>query len=205
MPGIDIGREMALPMEQIIGGPLQAIVKAQSMAANSTAAFITQVGLLPADPANPGSGSVARTVDFSFKRLKPPPDDKTQPTQETVNLTVPLLTIVPVPFIRIEEATIDFDCQVSSSTLDTSSHSIGVDATASGGFWGVHFAVKASYSTQSTHKDQVDKRATLKVHVKAVQDDMPGGLKKMLDILETAVIDGLKPLPPAGAGTGPKP
>jgi len=198
---IDIGREMALPMEQIIGGPLQAIVKAQSLAANATATFIQQVGLLPADPNNPGAGSVARTVDFSFKRLKPPPDDKSAVTQETVSLTVPLLTIVPVPFIRIEEATIDFECKVSSSTLDTSQHNVGVEASASGGFWGVHFSVKASYSFQSTHKDQVDKSATLKVHVKAVQDEMPGGLKKMLEILETAVVDGLKPpaLPPAPA------
>src|SRR5205085_6404650 len=139
---IDIGREMALPMEQIIGGPLQAIVKAQSLAANATATFIQQVGLLPADPNNPGAGSVARTVDFSFKRLKPPPDDKSSVTQETVSLTVPLLTIVPVPFIRIEEATIDFECKVSSSTLDTSQHNVGVEASASGGFWGVHFSVK---------------------------------------------------------------
>src|SRR5215470_12367502 len=193
---IDIGREMALPMEQIIGGPLQAIIKAQSLAANATATFINQVGLLPPD--TPGGNATARTVDFSFKRLKPPADDKSQPTQETVKLTVPLLTIVPVPFIRIQEATIDFECKVSSSTLDTTQHNLGVEASASGGFWGVHFSVKASYSFQSTHKDQVDKTATLKVHVKAVQDDMPGGLKKMLEILETAVVDGLKPLPPPG-------
>ena len=185
---IDIGREMALPMEQIIGGPLQAIVRAQSLAASETAAFIQQVGLMPQDPNNPGA-TVARTVDFSFKRLKPPVDDKSQATQEIVSLTVPLLTIVPVPFIRIQEATIEFECKVSSSTLDTSSHKLGVEAAASGGFWGVKFSVKATYSFESTHSDKVDKTASLKVTVKAVQDEMPGGLKKMLDIMQTAVTD----------------
>jgi len=98
-----------------------------------------------------------------------------------------------VPFIRIESAQIDFECKVSSSTLDTTDIKVGVDASASGGFFGVNFSVKASFSYQNTHKDQVDKSATLKVSVKAVQDDMPGGLKKMLDILETAVVDSLKP------------
>jgi hypothetical protein len=190
---IDIGREMALPMEQIIGGPLQAIVKAQSLAASTTADFIQKVGLMQSDPKDPNSALVARTVDFSFKRLRPPDDPKGSSTTEDVSLTVPLLTIVPVPFIRIEEATIDFECKVSSSTLDTSDVKVGVDASASGGFFGVKFEVKASFSYQSTHKDQVDKSATLKVQVKAVQDDMPGGLKKMLEILETAVVDSLKP------------
>ena len=58
-----------------------------------------------------------------------------------------------------------------------------------GGFWGVKFSVKASYSYQRTRSDKVDKSATLKVHVKAVQDEVPGGLKRMLDILESAVTD----------------
>ena len=192
---IDIGREMALPMEQIIGGPLQAIVKAQSLAASTTADFIQKVGLMPSDPKDPNSALVARTVDFSFKRLRPPDSSSagSSSVTENVDLTVPLLTIVPVPFIRIEEATIDFECKVSSSTLDTSEMKVGVQAEASGGFFGVKFSVKASFSYQNTHKDQVDKSATLKVQVKAVQDDMPGGLKKMLDILETAVVDSLKP------------
>jgi len=189
---IDIGREMALPMEQIIGGPLQAIVKAQSLAASTTADFIQKVGLVQSDPKDPNSPLVARTVDFSFKRLRPPDSPSGSSTTETVDLTVPLLTIVPVPFIRIQEATIDFECKVSSSTLDTSDVKVGVDASASGGFFGVKFEVKASFSYQNTHKDQVDKSATLKVQVKAVQDDMPGGLRRMLDILETAVVDSLK-------------
>ena len=186
---IDIGREMALPMEQIIGGPLQAVIKAQSMAANASAQFIGEVGLMPGD----GGKMVARTVDFSFNRLKAPANGGTATAVETVDLKIPLLTILPIPFIRIEEAIIEFECKVGSSTLDTSSQKWGVDAKASGGWWGVSFSVQASYSQQSTHEDKVDKTATLKVTIKAVQDDMPGGMKKMLGILETAVVDGLKP------------
>lgn len=186
---INIGREMALPMEQIIGGPLQAIVKAQSLAASETASFIQSVGL-----STSGQDTEARMVNFDFKRTVPADADGTSETltEETIEMNVPLLTIVPVPFIRVEEATIDFECKVSSSTLDTSKTAVGVEASASGGFWGVKFSVKASYSNQRTHKSEVNKSATLKVHVKAVQDTMPGGLEKLLEILESAINDNQK-------------
>ncbi len=184
---INIGREMALPMEQIIGGPLQAVIKAQSLAASETSDFVQTVGLQP--DATDASKRTARTVDFSFTRKVPKDDDTDTIETESVNLNVPLLTILPVPFIRIEEATIDFECKVSSSTLDQSKHDVGVQSSASGGFWGVRVSVKASYSYQKIRKDQIDKSATLKVHVKAVQDDMPAGLGRILEILETAVND----------------
>lgn len=179
-----IGQEMALPMEQIIGGPLQAVIKAQSMAASTTADFITKVGLTPAGG---GGGSKARTVDFSFDRKRT--DDAGTVSTETVNLSVPLLTILPVPFIRVQEALIDFQCTVASSTIDTSKTQFGLDASASGGFFGVDFSVSASYSTESTHRSEVTRTATLKVQVKAVQDQMPAGLAKVLDILQTAITD----------------
>lgn len=183
---IDIGREMALPMEQIIGGPLQAVIKAQTMAAAETAAFINDVGLV-----DDGNGNLsAQTVNFSFTRKVPGEANGTDTTTtETVQLNVPLLTIVPVPFIRVEEATIDFECKVSSSTLDSSKHNVGVSAEVGGKVWGVSINVKASYSYEKVRRDQMDKSASLKVHVKAVQDEIPAGLGRILDILETAVND----------------
>ncbi|WP_116452903.1 DUF2589 domain-containing protein [Blastococcus litoris] len=190
---INIGQEMALPMEQIIGGPLQAVVKAQALAASSTVDFIQQVGLNPA----PGGGGAqtARTVDFSFQRRVPAREDDDGPsdvlTTETVALTVPLLTVVPVPFIRVKEATVDFEAQVSSSTLNTTDSTFGISAEASGGFWGVKFTVKANYTRNTKSSDQVNRSSTLKVHVYAVQDEIPAGLDRVLTILQTAIDDGV--------------
>ncbi|WP_324277549.1 DUF2589 domain-containing protein [Blastococcus brunescens] len=191
---INIGQEMALPMEQIIGGPLQAVVKAQALAASSTVDFIQQVGLNP--PPGGGGAQTARTVDFSFQRRVPAREDDDGPTDvlttETVALTVPLLTIVPVPFIRVKEATVDFEAQVSSSTLNTTDSTFGISAEASGGFWGVKFSVKASYTRNTKTSDQVNRSSTLKVHVYAVQDEMPAGLDRVLTILQTAIDDGVE-------------
>lgn len=188
---IDIGREMSLPMEQIIGGPMQALIKAQALAASTTADFITQVGL----ETTPGPPPVtkARTVDFQYEKNKPKADG-TGFDSETIKLSVPLLTIVPVPYIRIEQATIDFEANVSSTTVDSSKATFGLNASASGGFWGVKLSVSTSFSLVSEHKDTVNRSAVLKVHVLAVQDEMPRGLEKILDILEEAIVQ--KPASP---------
>ena len=195
---INIGQEMALPMEQIIGGPLQAVVKAQALAASSTVDFIQQVGLNP--PPIGGGAQTARTVDFSFQRRVPAREEEDGEgsdvlTTETVQLTVPLLTIIPVPFIRVKEATIDFEAQVSSSTLNTTDSTFGISAEASGGFWGVKFSVKASYTRNTKTSDQVNRSSTLKVHVYAVQDEIPAGLDRVLTILQTAIDDGVEAQP----------
>lgn len=183
---IDIGREMALPMEQIIGGPMQALIKAQALAASTTADFITGVGLAQ-DPPDTGPLKV-RTVEFQFEKNVPKPDDSGFDTQ-TVKLTVPLLTIVPVPYLRIEQATIDFEANVSSTTVNSTKSTLGVNASASAGFWGVKLSVSTSYSRVSEFKDTVNRSAVLKVHVLAVQDAIPKGLEKILDILEESAIN----------------
>jgi len=185
---INVGQEMALPMEQIIGGPLQSIIKAQALAASSTVDFIQQVGLNGTD----GNGNrSARTVEFSFDRRVPGTDDNGNDvvSEERVNLNVPLLTIVPVPFIRIATTDINFECQVSSSTINSSDTNFGVSAEASGGFWGVKVGVKSSFSYNSKSSDTVNRSATLKVDVHAVQDEIPAGLDRVLTILQTAIDD----------------
>lgn len=191
-----IGKEMDLPMEHIIGSPLVAIIKAQSLAANSTAKFINHVGMETVDVPAHGSvdatkKSVARMVDFEFERNITKADNT--PGVESVNISVPLLTIIPVPFIRIQQATIDFECNVSSTTVDTSETKFGVDASVSGGFFGVDVSVKSSFSTQHTHKNEVTRSACLKVHVEAVQDQIPAGLQRILDILQTAIKETATP------------
>ena len=52
-----------LPMESLIGGPLQAACDAQTMLAGATARFIEEVGLV-----KEGDKQVVRTVGFSFTR-----------------------------------------------------------------------------------------------------------------------------------------
>jgi hypothetical protein len=191
-----------------------AAIKAQALAARTTVDFIKEVGLKPralesgeteGDTTSGKSdqpGFEARYVDFKFDRvleketLTPPaagapagtPSTKT--TEFTVvpsKLTVPLLAIVPIPYIRISDMTIDFEYKIKDveTAESTSEKNISADAQASGWFYKVN--VKGSYTNKSVNKRETDRSATLRITVNAVQDQIPEGLGKVLDILHESM------------------
>ncbi|MDE1862708.1 MAG: DUF2589 domain-containing protein [Thaumarchaeota archaeon] len=169
MADANIGAELAsLPLGSMISGPLNAAIEAQALAADTTVQFIQKVGL--------DNGKV-RNVSFTYNT---PGGGQTQ-------LDAPILTIVPIPFIRIKDMTVDFVFKINTVAADTSKSStnIGVTAEASGGFGPVKFGIKASFSHEqsSESKSSVDKSAELKMHVNAAQDDMPEGLKIVLSAI----------------------
>lgn len=202
----------ALPLEHIIGSPLVAAIKAQALAANTTVDFIKEVGLKPralesgeeldsldsvsGDDSKPGHE--ARYVDFKFDRVLEEevvvqPDDSapagTPPTRQRKynlipsKLTVPLLAIVPIPFIRIDDMTIDFEYHIKDieTSKSVTQAKVSTQAKASGWFWKTN--IKGSFSNRTVNKRETDRRTTLKVTVNAVQDQIPEGLGRVLDIL----------------------
>ena len=98
-----------LPMESLIGGPLQAACDAQTMLAGATARFIEEVGLV-----KEGDKQVVRTVGFSFTRSANG-DDGNGPASEKVEMNIPLLAMVKVPSLSIDLVDITFDMEVKSS------------------------------------------------------------------------------------------
>lgn len=200
----------ALPLEYIIGSPLVAAIKAQALAANMTVDFIKEVGLksraLEADESEGDDvtgeiaepGFEARYVDFKFDRVtesevvtQPPADAPpgTSPTKTTMysvvpsKLTVPLLGIVPIPYIRINDLTIDFEFQIKDIDTHESTTEKKVSNKAKVSGWFFKVSAKGSYSNRTVNKRETDRRTTLKITANAVQDQIPEGLGRVLDIL----------------------
>ena len=140
----------SLNFSHLIGSPLLACISAQEKAALLSQSYIEEVGLKP----GPDGLKEAVTVTFSFVY-----------EGMMVDLKVPLLTIVPIPFFSIDTLEINFrasvkiDDGVISASYTAGSDSKGVESSA--------------FNIEST----VD------VHVKASQDDMPSGLSKVLGFL----------------------
>ena len=115
----------AIPFGSIIGGPLKACIEAQAMAAQTSWQFIQEVGL----NTNPETGQ-KEAVNVSFQFIQ---------NGRVVQLNVPLLTIVPIPYIAIQNIDINFKANISassSSSTETSSSSsvdAGVEASSSVG------------------------------------------------------------------------
>lgn len=165
-----------IDFRKMIGGPLQACVDAQVASSLATVDFINSVGFATVD----GKKELVM-VDFSHNRKDVDAEGKEENKQ--VSVRVPLLAMLPIPSLRIEHVIIDFNVKlnsVESSKVDTS---LGISASAQGGFGPISFKVSASFQRKTSTNVEVKKEYALNVNVKAVQDEIPAGLEKILGIL----------------------
>ena len=170
----------AIPFNSMIGGPLKACIEAQAMAAQTTWEFIQNVGLNTDDKGE----KKAVTVSFSFNQ-----------GGRMVQLNVPLLTIVPIPYIAIQSVDINFKANISASSSSvketSSSENIDAGGTAKAKLnlflFSVEADLKANYSSKkdskATEESKYSVESTIDVAVKAGQDSMPAGLAKVLELL----------------------
>jgi hypothetical protein len=199
---VAVGTDLqSLPLEAMIGGPMQSAIRAQMLAADATAEFITNVGLetIVLTPAvmEPDGKTVktpakteqkARTVDFSYVRSVPDPTDPNKFTPTPTSLTVPLLAILPIPFLRIRDMNIMFEFKITNTQLATSDSKLEVGGALSIDNKKVKLKIHASYTYQKSVREETDRSATLKVTVNAVQDAIPEGLSRVLTLLQDGII-----------------
>lgn len=197
------GRELSsIDFESMLGGPLSAVVNAQAQAAMTSVMFIKEVGFEPksSDPVyvsfkypkevSPYLPSVEEELDDEGNVVTPPREAQAAVWEE-MTLTVPILTMLPIPFIRVEETTIDFNAKINSieTTERSSDFKLDSEAKASAG-WGFGKAslkVSASYQSKSRTGTETKRTYSLAVHIRAVQDEMPAGMERLLGILEDAI------------------
>lgn len=181
-PDTGLTRELNdIDFRKMIGGPLQAAVDAQIASSLATIDFIDKVGFSPRDPSNPGAPRDVIMVDFTHKRTGVDQDGK--PTEKTVELKVPLLAMLPIPSLRIEQVVVDFNVKLNSVESRNVSDDLGIKAEVNGGWGPISFKVSASYQRKTTTNVEVKKEYALNVNVKAVQDEIPAGLEKILNML----------------------
>lgn len=190
-----------IPFGHLIGAPMQAAIEAQALAAQSTIEFIQKIGfknasggfepedMLFADTSADADAGELRNVTFSYTKK-----DETD-TPNAFTLTVPLLSITPIPYLRIDEMTIDFSAKLTDSIQRNTSSSFNLDTSTSGKYSAFFSPVKLSFRVSATLNVKASASASRKreyrmdIHVRAVQDEMPAGLSKVLDILEDAIQD----------------
>jgi Protein of unknown function (DUF2589) len=120
-------------------------------------------------------------VDFSHKRKDVKADGTAD--EKDISVKVPLLAMLPIPSLRIEHATIDFNVKLNSVASSSVSTDLGVKAEVGGGFGPVNFKVSASFQRKTSSNVEVKKEYALNINVKVVQDEIPAGLEKILNLL----------------------
>jgi hypothetical protein len=165
-----------IDFKKMIGGPLQAAVDAQVASSLATVNFINSVGFVEED----GKKTLVM-VDFTHERNDVSEDGNA--INKKIFVKVPLLAMLPIPSLRIEHVIVDFNAKLNSVESSTVSDALGVNAEVKAGWGPVSFKVSASYQRKSVTGVEVKKEFALNVNVKAVQDEMPGGLEKILGLL----------------------
>lgn len=206
----------SLPFGRIIGGPMVAAIQAQSLAAQATVNFIKEVGFTRPSGSDENNldasgdmGSV-RNVTFKYTRKRAEGSGSGNAAgEEEVSLTVPLLTIVPIPYIRIDEMSIQFTANITeqqefeASTSANTSVATDTSINFKGGNFlsPVKVNMNAKVSTRTNVAASTNFRSrnqtqfTIDIQVKAIQDEMPAGLAKVLHIMEQAILEKGTPAP----------
>ncbi len=171
---------------------------------------------IPAVVANPSAtppvlAAPARTetrlryVDFNYKKSVPNPHfaktaaelaaeglpvttNTTTPFfSDDVNIKVPFLTMLTIPALRIDEINIDFNAKLTSTETRNVASEFAGSAELSLKVWKVNFKASASYKRTSSSGVSNEKTYNLGVRVRAVNDELPAGLDRILTMLEDSI------------------
>ncbi len=203
-------RLASIPFGHLIGAPLNAAIEAQARAAMTTVDFIKAVGLdenenvkyitfkmkqaVPAVPEKPAVFAKDGTTILT------PKVDKVDATTKDVSIEVPLLTIIPIPFIRIDDMNIAFKASLTESGESSNEVKTGVAATVTGkGSYNTFFTKFEMSATVSSKRDSTSTRSSkysveynMDINVHAVQDDMPAGMAAILGALTSNLENQVK-------------
>jgi hypothetical protein len=112
-----------------------------------------------------------------------------------MKLEVPILTMLPIPFVRIEETTIDFNAKINSVEEAKTDSSFKIDSSleVKGKYPPLFSVVTAklkvntSYQRNTSSGFKVDRTYSMQVHVRASAEEIPAGTERILGILEDSI------------------
>ena len=149
----------SIPFGNIIGGPLAACVHAQAEASQTTLNFIR--GFTMADSGIDVDGAEPVTVTFSFVMNGVP-----------TLMTLPLMTLVPIPYMRIEHVNLSFTADITACSNEKME---------------ARYASEGYKRTEENEKS-VSVQSKMGIHVRATTSDIPSGMARMLDFFANNLI-----------------
>lgn len=205
-----------LPMEDLIGGPLNAAAKANAAMALTQTRFLIETCFDKIETkrsVTENGQTVEKTVmsykpimiEMSLERgvLTTVKDENNNESLEIKNFTttfnLPLLTIIPINSLGVNNVDITFEMEVKSSFSESENTSKMVESKGEGSFetklgWGilsVNIKGSASYSSRdsSTHDTHYEKSNSAKytVNVHAGQLPVPKGVNTIIEAFTQAI------------------
>ncbi|MCC8088691.1 MAG: DUF2589 domain-containing protein [Rikenellaceae bacterium] len=175
-----------LELQQLIAGPLIATIEADSLSSRSYLDYLMQIAFDSYDPKTGKTGNI-RMFTFSYTS-----QDVNGKKQQTVS--IPMLTLVPLPLLQVQEADFDFDIKILDAYSEKEERKFSLeegrefdDPETTG-----EFKMRASLAPKQSQGDsgkevQQSLSANMKIKVKMRQADMPAGLSNLLHLTASNV------------------
>ena len=170
-----------LPMKDLIGSPLAAAADASINLANSTADFINRVGF-------DKDGNV-RNVAFKYEKISKNEDGTLN--LDAMKVDVPMLAIVPIPNLQVDEVNVLFDMEVKQSEKSENALDLSAAAQAKLDLGLFSVSVSGSVSVHQNNTRSSDNSAKYHVDVRAANHGTPEGLARVLDMMAANVAPSL--------------
>jgi hypothetical protein len=196
-----------LPMQDLIGGPLNAAATANGMMAVTQTRFLLDTAFSIKKGEKDGDADTYKPImiTMSLKRGVLIPADPDVPDQEPeikeveTTFDLPLLTILPLNSLAVDDVSIKFDMEVKSSYSEATSDKTEKKVSEAGSFsaklaYGIFSAEVAgsissdssSASSRDTHYEQSNS-AQYSVSVHAGQLPLPEGVKTIITAFAGAI------------------
>ena len=154
----------SVPLGELLGAPLLALVQGRAQAAQATAEFIEQIGF-DAELANNGTLGELRMVSFSYEKSYPGID---QP--QTLQVSIPLLSLVTVPNIQVKKALLEYAIKITGiQTKNSSTSQVELQ------------------SVPGTINEPTSTNVQMKITMNAGQASVPAGIVFLENIMEQSV------------------
>lgn len=170
-----------MELQQLIAGPLIATIEADSLSAQKYLDYLMRIAFESYNPVTGETGAL-RMLTFSYME-----QDVNGSRKQTVH--IPILTLVPLPLLQIQEADFDFDIKILDALSQTSEEKFsleegkGVRAPQEDNGLKLRVSLAPKQGEQSASSNvQQSLSANMKVKVKMRQADMPAGLSNLLHL-----------------------
>ena len=108
------GQFGGLPLKALIGAPLKATADANAMLARSQTQFILSTCF---EPTGENNGNLRpKLLKFKIERTILKADGTPAPQKAEMEISIPLLTIIPMNTLAVDELNVSFEMEVKSST-----------------------------------------------------------------------------------------
>lgn len=170
-----------MELQQLIAGPLIATIEADALSAQKYLDYLMRMAFESYNPRTGETGKL-RMLTFNYNE-----QDVNGPRRRSVS--IPLLTLVPLPLLHVEEADFDFDIKIIDALSDSVEEKFSVEEgkSVTNRPETTGFKMRASLAPkQGEVKRESDLQqslsANMKIRVKMRPADMPAGLSNLLHL-----------------------